>query len=50
MGVVPHQRVKEFEFRLLKKASLQMDGEVYGLNAGVRVVIKKISDALRVLG
>ncbi len=50
VGVVPHQRVKEFEFRLLKKASLQMDGEVYGLNAGVRVVIKKISDALRVLG
>ncbi len=50
IGVTPDKRVKEFEFCLLKKASLQMDGEVYALSAGAKITIKKIPDALRVLG
>lgn len=50
IGVTPQKRTKEFEFRLRKKTSLQMDGEVYALNAGAKVIIKKIPDALRVLG
>lgn len=49
-GQEPQKRLKKFEFQLLKKTSLQMDGETYSLNAGAVVTVRKKPDALKVLG